>query len=92
MTLLEKLFAAGRALKAGESLQHLSAWKNTQALMGPILILLAVVEQFMGFPVSDSQNNAIALGIATFGVLFNTYLTMATTKKIGLPNKNKDGI
>jgi uncharacterized membrane protein len=89
MTVLEKVFAAGNAIKAGESLQDPAKWKVVQLLMNPFLVLLGVAAQFSGIVVTDAQLNSIAYGLATLAVLLNGYFTAATTKTIGLSSKGK---
>lgn len=87
MKTLEKLNAAVDALQAGKQLENPSTWKTTQASMGPILVILGVVVQFVDFPLTGGQLNAIAFGVATIGVLLNSYLTVATTDKLGVTPK-----
>jgi len=87
MSLLEKLFAAGQALRAGESLKDPAMWKNTQLLMNPFLMILGMTVQFAGIEATDAQINAVSYGLATLAVLLNSYFTVATTTKIGLPTK-----
>jgi hypothetical protein len=89
MSLLEKLFAAGRALRAGEVLKNPATWKVFNLVFTNFAVILAVVFQFAGIDVTDSQQNIIANGLATLGVvIFNTYFTVATTDKLGvLPKK-----
>jgi len=88
MNLLEKMFAAGNALRAGESLKDPARWKNVQNSMNALVIIIGVGAQFAGFPIDESQTNAIAYGIATIlALVSNVYLTTATTDKIGLPTK-----
>jgi hypothetical protein len=87
MKTLEKLNAAIEALHAGQQLGNPVTWKTTQAVMGPILVILGVVAQFADFPLTGGQLNAISFGIATVGVLVNSYLTVATTATIGVKPK-----
>ena len=88
MSLLDKLFAAGRALHAGESLKNPATWKTFNLIFTNFAVILAVIFQFAGIDVTDSQQNMIANGLATLGVvLFNTYFTVATTEKLGIPAK-----
>ena len=85
MSLLEKLFAAGRALRAGESLKNPATWKTFNLVFTNLAVIIAVVFQFAGIDVTDSQQNMISNGLATLGVvLFNTYFTVATTEKLGI--------
>lgn len=81
MNIIEKLSLAADAVKAGQSLKDSTKWKNVQLVMPPILVVLTIVVQFSNIPVTESELNAISYGIATFGVLLNTYLTAATTTK-----------
>lgn len=88
MSLLDKLFAAGRALRAGEVLKNPTTWKTFNLIFTNFAVILAVIFQFAGIEVTDSQQNMIANGLATLGVvIFNTYFTVATTDKLGLPPK-----
>ena len=88
MSLLDKLFAAGRALRAGEALKSPATWKTFNLVFTNFAVILAVIFQFAGIDVSDNQQNMIANGLATLGVvIFNTYFTVATTDKLGLPPK-----
>ena len=84
MNIMEKLSAAANAVKAGESLTNPAAWKNVQMLMIPFSTLLALVPQFLPVEVSSAQINAIAYGLATLSVVVSTYLTAATSTKVGL--------
>jgi hypothetical protein len=87
-SLLDKLFAAGRAIQAGEQLKNPAAWKNVQLLMNAFLTILGAVLVFVpDLEVSDAQLNAVAYGLATLGGLLNVYFTAATTTKVGLPPK-----
>ena len=92
MTLLEKLFAAGKALRAGESLKDPAAWKNKQLLFTAILTILSVATRFLEIDVPDQTLNSISAGFADFAIVLNLYLTPATSEKIGLPNKNKGSL
>jgi hypothetical protein len=88
MTLLEKLFAAGRALRAGESLKNPATWKTFNLIFTNIAIIVGVTFNFAGIEATDAQQNMIANGLATLGViLFNTYFTVATTDKLGVKPK-----
>lgn len=90
MSLLEKLFTAGRVLRAGESLKNPAAWKDTQMTMNAVLVILGAIPQFVDINVTDSQLNAISYGVVAFLGVLNTYLTAATSNKVGLPAKGKD--
>lgn len=70
------------ALKIGKSLLHVEAWKNAQVI-GSLLVALAAVVRACGvdFGIDDSTLAAIGVGIAA---LVNSYLTLATSKKVGI--------
>jgi hypothetical protein len=66
------------ALKAGKELRNAATWI--------LALLVAVGPRFgMNIPVSESDLATIATGLGTllFG-LVNVYLTVATTKKLGV--------
>lgn len=84
MSLLAKLFAAANAVKAGESLQDPSKWKNVQLLMLPFGVILAAIFNFAGIDITEAQLNAVNYGLATLGVIINGYLTVATSAKVGI--------
>lgn len=88
MGLLKKLFAAGRVLQAGEKLQDPANWKSFQ-ILAPIMVLgVGGALQAAGIEVSNIQIHTISDGLSTLGVIvFNTFFTVATTDKIGLPRK-----
>lgn len=82
MKLLQKLFAAGDALKKGECLENAATWKSVQLLMNPFLAILAFIPQLVDIQITDAQQNAIAYGVATLAVLLNSYFTKATSAKV----------
>ena len=84
MRVLDKLFAAGKAIQAGESLKDPSAWKNKQQVMNALTIILGVVPTFVDIDLAEADINAIAYGLATVSAVVNLYLTAATSDKIGL--------
>lgn len=89
-TLLQKLFIAADALKAGQSLQNPAKWKNVQLIMTPMLVIVSAIFVFLGVDLDEHQVNAIAFGLSTLGtILFNAYFTVATTDKIGVQPKSK---
>lgn len=84
------LMKAFSALKAGEQLANVGGWKNVQVTTNLIVILLGFVVAVvrLKFPdvlVPDDQLLSLAMGIATILGAINGYLTVATTKKIGIP-------
>ena len=85
---MEKLFAAGRALRAGEMLKNPATWKTFNLVFTNMAVIIGVAFNFAGIEVTDPQLNMIANGLATLGVvLFNTYFTVATTKTLGVDGK-----
>lgn len=90
MNLLEKIFTIGRVLRAGESLKDPKGWKEKQIVFNAVLIILGAIPQFINIDVSESDLNAISYGIATVMGLLNTYLTAATSDKVGMSTKSKD--
>ena len=85
---MEKLFAAGRALRAGEMLKNPATWKTFNLVFTNMAVIIGIAFQFAGIEIAESQLNMIANGLATLGiVLFNTYFTVATTEKLGIPVK-----
>jgi len=76
-----------RALRAGESLADPASWKNRQLLSTAILAILYLLVTFMPVPLAPDDINAIASGLSLLGGTINGYLTVATTEKVGLPDK-----
>jgi len=91
MSVLEKIFAAGKAIQAGESLKDPAAWKNKQQLMNALTIILGVVPTFIDIDLAEADINAISYGVATGVAVVNLYLTAATSTKVGLPGKRNGG-
>jgi hypothetical protein len=84
------LMKAFSALKAGEQLANVEGWKNLQLTTNIIATLFGFIVAIvrMKFPdvlIPDDQLLSLATGIATILGAINGYLTMATTKKIGIP-------
>lgn len=88
MGFLQKIFAAGRVLQAGEKLQNPANWKSFQILAPIMVVLVGGALQAAGIDAPQIQIHTIADGLSTLGVLvFNAYFTVATTDKLGLPPK-----
>lgn len=80
---------AVRALQAGEELKNSSSWKNLQATTGAIVAIAGaalMVLKWVGVDINASpeQITAIAGGVAGVLGVFNTYATLATSKKVGV--------
>lgn len=84
MGILNKLFAAANAVKAGESLKNPAAWKNRQMLMNAFLIIIGTIPQFVNIELSDADINSISYGLAALAGVLNTYFTAATSDKVGV--------
>jgi len=87
MNFLAKLFAAVDALHAGKSLSNPALWKKVQGLTPVFLLIIGAIVKVFGLDIPEPDQATIALGLATLGVAINGYLTVATTKKIGVPEK-----
>ena len=84
MGILDKLFAAANAVKAGESLKKPATWKNRQMLMNIFLVIIGAIPQFVNIELSDADINSISYGLAALAGVVNTYLTVATSAKVGI--------
>ena len=73
-----------RALRAGESLANPATWKNRQLRLNAVLAILYLLAKFLPVELSDDELDAIADSIALIGGLVNSYLTVATSDKVGL--------
>lgn len=73
-----------RALRAGESLANPATWKNRQLRLNAILAILYLLMQFSPVELAADDVNAIASSLALIGGAVNSYLTVATSDKVGL--------
>ena len=88
MSMIDKLFAAARAVNAGESLKDPATWKNRQMTMNLVGVIVGVIPQFVqGVDLSAADANAITYGITVLLGVLNTYFTAATSDKVGLSTK-----
>lgn len=72
-----------RALRAGESLADPATWKNHQLRLNAILAILYLLIKFSPIDLAADDVNAIADSIALIGGTVNSYLTVATSDKVG---------
>jgi hypothetical protein len=73
------------ALRVGKSLTKAEAWKNAQAVTSFLIAVVAVVRACgVDFGIDDSTLAGVGVAIAA---LVNTYITFATSKKVGFPDK-----
>lgn len=89
MSLLNKISAGWKVLKAGEMVANPVAWKRGQITVGYLVGFLSasvVLVRSLGYeiPVSDEQLSAIATVILFIYGLFNNVATSASTDKINL--------
>jgi hypothetical protein len=87
MGIFDKIFAAGRAIQAGESLSSPSTWKKFQLLANAIEILLGAIIVFVPLDLTPEQITQIAGSLAIVAGSVNKYFTVATSDKVGLPKK-----
>lgn len=83
MNLLALIKPALTVLYHGQSLSNPDTWKNAQALTNLGIALAAIVATFVpGVNLSSETIGSVAVAIASIA---NWYLTLATSKKVGLP-------
>lgn len=76
-----------RALLAGESLADPATWKNRQQVINALMTISALISPFLpmlGLTTDDVL--VLVTAAAIIGGLINSYLTVATTEKIGFKN------
>ncbi len=85
MKMIDLVLHGFDALKAGKSLNNVAAWKNVQ-VVGSLLAALLGIAASLGynFGLTDQQIYGLAAGIAA---LVNGYLTLATSKKVGIDGR-----
>jgi len=77
------------ALKAGQELKDPAKWKQTQNVVNACAVIITAVVaviryQVPDLPVTDAQIIEMASIAAAVLALINSYITTATSKKIGL--------
>lgn len=84
--MLDKIRAAITVLNRGEELSHAATWKNRQNLTNILIALLGAATAFLPTTIQMSPDDiaTIAGSVAVIAGLFNSYITTATTKKIGV--------
>ena len=78
------------ALKAGYALKDSEVWKNRQTAVNAIAAVLSAAMAIAqglgyGFAVSNETMLAISGGIWALVGVFNSWATVATSAKVGLP-------
>lgn len=85
-----------KALQAGEELKNSETWKNLQVTTGAVAAIAGAAFMVLGWVgvdinVTPEQVTAIAGGIAGILGVFNTYTTLATSKRVGVsPKRGSD--
>jgi len=90
VTLVGNIFTA---LKAGYALRDSEVWKNRQTAINAIAAVLSAAMAIAqglgyGFAVSNETMLAVAGGIWAIVGVFNSWATVATSAKVGLPVDN----
>ena len=85
--MIDKLRAAITVLHQGEKLTHVETWKNRQNLLNVLVAVLGGLAIFLPGSITLTGDDIAALAgaIGVLAGLANSYLTTATTNKIGLP-------
>lgn len=79
-----------RALQAGKELTNAATWKKTQLWTSNLTVLLGCAVSLAAalghpLPIGPEQITALVSGLAVLVGLFNSYATVATTTRLGLP-------
>jgi hypothetical protein len=81
---MKRVKAAFSVLLVGHQLSKPGAWKSGQ-LWGSLLIALIGLAEAFGFLIQVSDDAALGFAMTAVG-LINAFVTVATTKKIGVPS------
>lgn len=90
--MIGKITAVWRVFRKGEEVANPAAWKAgqvTATAIGGFLIAAVQAASAFGFevPADEGQISAIAAGVLAIG---NILLTLATSRKVGLPAVGAD--
>ena len=85
-----------RVLRAGVELSNAETWKRRQVAINALSALLAaLVALAAGFghplPIDRDGMDAVAAGVVAVVGMFNSWATVATTTRIGLPARGDTG-
>jgi uncharacterized membrane protein YkvA (DUF1232 family) len=85
--MLKKVLQGWKAMKAGEILANPEKWKNKQTLINAIAAVVSFAVLLL--PIDMAPDDVILLSgsLATILGLFNSYITTATSTKVGLKTK-----
>jgi len=86
---MDKIGLLIEVLYKGKSLDNKAAWKNAQLLTGFFLVLIQLVDGFLptGAHISTMDAHTIANGLTQMGLVFGSYVTVASTDHIGFNDK-----
>ncbi len=84
-----------RAFRAGQQLANSTTWKNAQLRTSLLVVVISTaigVAALLGYhvPLSSEEILAVATVIGVVGGMLNGGVTVATTTRIGLPDKTDD--
>lgn len=77
-----------RALQAGEELVNATTWKDRQALVNALTVLVisgVAIAKAYGYTVPFSDDRLTVTVAVVVGGLFNVWATLATSKRVGVP-------
>lgn len=79
-----------RALRAGQELTHAETWKRAQLWTAHLTILLGAgvsIAAALGHPIplDSGQIDTLVSAVAVLVGLFNAYVTVASTPRLGVP-------
>jgi uncharacterized membrane protein len=83
------LIKAWKAMRAGEILANPEKWKNRQALINALAAILSFGVLVTPLDIEPQDIILLAGALATILGLVNSYMTVATSEKVGLPNKEQ---
>lgn len=93
MNIITTIKYAFSVLKEGNQLSHVEGWKNIQLVTNLLYLVFTITVQFLpqlGVLGSEEVATTINLLATTIAAIINSYLTVATTEKIGLKNKEEE--
>ena len=85
--MLRSIRAAITVLHQGERLTDAATWKNRQNLVNILIAVIGAITVFLPESINLSGDDiaTVAGAIGVFAGIANSYITTATTNKIGLP-------
>lgn len=93
MNIITTVKYAFSVLKEGNQLSNVEGWKNIQLVTNLLFLAVTILTQvFPQLAVIDGEELATTINsiATTIAFLVNAYLTVSTTEKIGLKNKEEE--